>query len=392
MDKVDGDKIATTTVDKTPSVKNGVATVSITEKALTDALKENNNAAKDGKADGQVIAIDVSTKKAADTTEVTLPSDALDKIADDNVSVKLVTGQGEIVLNDKALAQLVKDAGDDVVLNLTTGENGSVTLTAADSDSLGRGTASVTVAYDLPKDASKEDVRVYLLPNGDIAQAVELTDVEATKTEVTFETEVLGEFLITTEELAPARPEVKFDDVPADSWSAPYISDLASRGILTGDGKGNFQPKANVTREQFVKLLAGVAGAQPTETTMGFADVPESSWSAPYVSWAASMGLTSGTGDGKFTPAASMTRQDMCVMIYRYLNISGKTLTPENAPITFTDANEAAPWAQTAISMMQQAGILNGFETENGFAFRPTATATREECAKMLSILLEKLS
>ena len=49
---------------------------------------------------------------------------------------------------------------------------------------------------------------------------------------------------------------MSFDDVgEAHAWAKTEIESYADRGILAGDGKGNFMPDHNVTRAEFATLL-----------------------------------------------------------------------------------------------------------------------------------------
>ena len=137
-------------------------------------------------------------------------------------------------------------------------------------------------------------------------------------------------------------------------------------------------------------MLAGVAGANVTGyTSSRFPDVPLSRWSAPYIAWAADRGITTGTDGGNFAPTMRITREEMATMIYRYVQSSGKTLPAKNAPVIFADANLISGWAQTPVSVMQQAGIIDGNVTNGRYTFDPKVSASREECAKMLAVLYD---
>ena len=46
-----------------------------------------------------------------------------------------------------------------------------------------------------------------------------------------------------------------FSDVPANRWSAPYISYCVNLGILAGDGAGHFYPEGKLTGVAFAKML-----------------------------------------------------------------------------------------------------------------------------------------
>lgn len=423
--KVNGDRVSTTTVDKTPSVKNGSATVTFSSSALSDALDENKKEAKREDADKTYIELDVKTSKSVDDTTITVPRSSLDKLADEDTGLKLTTNQGTVTFDYRALAEIY-DACDktNIEFYLEEEDDDQYALLIKDGSSdvidLGRGSVEVTFDYKLKSGEKSSDVKVYRIGNGDktwlatyggstvygaadvyAAAPTYVTDMKAdyssSKKKVTFTTDALGTFLITTDTLktgsgstTPTPTYTTFVDVPSSRWSATYINRLASLGIINGTGGGYFEPTLYVTREEFVKMLAGVAGANVTGyTSSRFPDVPLSRWSAPYIAWAADRGITTGTDGGNFAPTMRITREEMATMIYRYVQSSGKTLPAKNAPVIFADANLISGWAQTPVSVMQQAGIIDGNVTNGRYTFDPKVSASREECAKMLAVLYD---
>lgn len=423
--KVNGDRVSTTTVDKTPSVKNGSATVTFSSSALSDALDENKKEAKREDADKTYIELDVKTSKSVDDTTITVPRSSLDKLADEDTGLKLTTNQGTVTFDYRALAEIY-DACDktNIEFYLEEEDDDQYVLLIKDGSSdvidLGRGSVEVTFDYKLKSGEKSSDVKVYRIGNGDktwlstyggstvygaadvyAAAPTYVTDMKAdyssSKKKVTFTTDALGTFLITTDTLKTGSGSTTttptynaFVDVPSSRWSATYINKLASLGIINGTGGGYFEPTLYVTREEFVKMLAGVAGANVTGyTSSRFPDVPLSRWSAPYIAWAAERGITTGTDGGNFAPTMRITREEMATMIYRYVQSSGKTLPAKNAPVIFADANLISGWAQTPVSVMQQAGIIDGNVTNGRYTFDPKVSASREECAKMLAVLYD---
>lgn len=423
--KVNGDRVSTTTVDKTPSVKNGSATVTFSSSALSDALDANKKEAKREDADKTYIELDVKTSKSVDDTTITVPRSSLDKIADEDTGLKLTTNQGTVTFDYRALAEIY-DACDktNIEFYLEEEDDDQYVLLIKDGSSdvidLGRGSVEVTFDYKLKSGEKSSDVKVYRIGNGDktwlatyggstvygaadvyAAAPTYVTDMKAdyssSKKKVTFTTDALGTFLITTDTLKTGSGSTTttptynaFVDVPSSRWSATYINKLASLGIINGTGGGYFEPTLYVTREEFVKMLAGVAGANVTGyTSSRFPDVSLSRWSAPYIAWAADRGITTGTDGGNFAPTMRITREEMATMIYRYVQSSGKTLPAKNAPVIFADANLISGWAQTPVSVMQQAGIIDGNVTNGRYTFDPKVSASREECAKMLAVLYD---
>lgn len=425
--KVDGDKVTTTKVNKSPSVKSKKATASFSSSAITDAIDDVKKGYKDDKADKKVIHLDVDTSKSCDETVVTIPTKSVDKIADADASLKIETAQGTFMIDEDALANLADDAsGSDIDFCIEEIDDDEFRLYAKSSKKyltdLGKGEAEIVLSYTLKKNEKAADVRVYRIGDAedtylaapsdavygalDVMGAVvsgtvtEMKDAEYKSKKVTFTADDLGTFRITTDVLTtgttttpPTNPGTSstFYDVPMSRWSAPYIYKLANAGIVSGTGGNMFQPTLYVSREEFVKMLAGVAGANVSAYTGSkFSDVPTSRWSAPYIAWAASLGVTNGDTASTFAPTKYITRQEMAAMIYRYVQISGKTLPTRNTAKNFTDSSLISSWATAAVSTMQQAGIIDGNAlSTGGYAFEPLTSASREECAKMLAVLYD---
>ena len=424
--KVDGQKVSTTTVDRTPSVSGNSASVSISSSTLSDALEKNKKEAKHENADKTFIELDVKTSKSVEDTTVTVPVKSLDKIAKEDTGLSVVTNQGTLQLDYHALSRIASAAGkSEVSIALEEDSKDQYTLMIKDGSSkiidLGSGDAEISFAYKLKSGERASDVKVYRVGDGSktwmstyggstvyagtdtyaAATGNYVTDMGAeyneSKKKVTFSTDALGTFLVTTDNLQTggnsnnSNPSyTTFVDVPSYRWSAQYINKLASLGVINGTGGGYFEPTLYVTREEFVKMLAGVARANVSSyTTSYFPDVSPYRWSAPYIAWAVNHGVTAGTDGGMFAPEMKITREEMAAMIYRYTQSAGKTLPNKNVPVAFADSYNIDSWAVTAVSVMQQAGIIDGNVVNGRYTFDPKVPATREECAKMLCLLYE---
>ena len=183
----------------------------------------------------------------------------------------------------------------------------------------------------------------------------------------------------------PTETPFPFTDVPESRWSYPYIQQLYDAGVVSGTSATTFEPTANVTRAQFVTMLAGLQGADVSAYTSGkFADVPADAWYAPYVNWAAENGVVYGVSDTAFAPDAEISRQDMAAMLYRYAGQFGIQLGTGNPAITFTDEADIADYALPAVEALQRAGVISGMPDGS---FRPRDTATREQACVMLCLL-----
>ena len=175
-----------------------------------------------------------------------------------------------------------------------------------------------------------------------------------------------------------------FTDVAADRWSYTYIKQMYDAGVVSGMTPTTFEPAGDVTRAQFVTMLAGLAKADVSQyPATSFRDVPEGAWYAPYVNWALANGIVSGTSATTFSPDAKITRQDMAVMLYQYTQrydvaLQQQTVTP------FMDESSISAYALPAVQVLHRAGVISGMPDGS---FQPLGTATREQACVVLCAL-----
>ena len=78
----------------------------------------------------------------------------------------------------------------------------------------------------------------------------------------------------------------------------------------------NFSAEADCTRAMVVTYLWKLAGSPKTGTS-NFSDVPTNADYAQAVAWAVEQGITSGTGNGRFSPNSTCTRGQIVTFPYR---------------------------------------------------------------------------
>ena len=198
-----------------------------------------------------------------------------------------------------------------------------------------------------------------------------------------------------TESIPKLQITIVFDDVTAGKdWFAPYVYDLVAQGILNGkgiraDGTPYFDPQGLITRAEFSKILAAASGENlgAYEGVSKFTDV-QGHWASTYINWAYEKGIVTGFPDGTFGANAQITREQMAVMICRYAAYKGISLPKTTAKANFADDNQIT-WSSEYVYAMQQAGIINGYNENGVFYFRPAGNATRAEAATMISKFLD---
>ncbi|MEG1823075.1 MAG: S-layer homology domain-containing protein [Clostridiales bacterium] len=182
-----------------------------------------------------------------------------------------------------------------------------------------------------------------------------------------------------------------FPDVPTNEWYTSYVNDLIQQGLVKGYENGLFLPQNNITRGEFVKILAEASKEDLTlfKGQSVFTDVPKNSWYAPYIMWAYSLGIVTGNGDQTFSPENNISRQEMMVIQQRYATyISKITLPAMVSQMVFSDDAQIATWARDAVKSLQIAGIVNGSDNNK---LAPTAFSTRAEATKVVSSFLALL-
>ena len=107
-----------------------------------------------------------------------------------------------------------------------------------------------------------------------------------------------------------------FSDVSTDSYYVKAVAWAVENGITTGTGNGRFSPDDACTRAQIVTFLFRALGRQ-TDTRTEFSDVPADSYYANAVAWAVENNITNGIGNGLFGPGSNCTRAQIVTFLYR---------------------------------------------------------------------------
>ncbi len=185
----------------------------------------------------------------------------------------------------------------------------------------------------------------------------------------------------------PAQPESGiFNDVEETNWAYPYIEKLYTEKIMEGDGKGNFDPKRPIKREEFLKILLLALDVEIEENGDSvFSDVNSSDWYAPFVNTAYKLGLTNGMGDGSFGVGQTISRQDMAVLANRVAALKGVELTAKGEK-KITDIDSVSDYAKESVQILANAGIISGDEYA---IFNPEGNALREQAAKIICMMME---
>lgn len=185
---------------------------------------------------------------------------------------------------------------------------------------------------------------------------------------------------ITVELEANENNFIDMDEVSV--WAIDYVNKAIDLELIAGDGNNRINPKENITRAEFVKLLLEVMGETPEEEFNGiFNDVDMHHWYAPYVERASILGIVNGTGNGDFLPEQNITRQDMAVIIANAFNLTGE-------PQHISDADQVSVYAINAVNVVIYNGLMLGVGDNY---FNPGDTVTREMAITIIVRILENM-
>ena len=259
------------------------------------------------------------------------------------------------------------------------------------------GAEAVTVLGDTPygvqlfipyMPAADEDV------NSIIIQYLREDGTEETVTECRYDTERGGVVFVVSHlsKFGVAYRPAAFSDADANHWAAPYITFLTSRGVISGYAGGGFNPDGKATRGAFLTVLtrafsaANVSSSAPIQV---YSDVsPSSSLAAP-ACWVYFNNLAAGITTGNtLRPNEAITREDMALLLNNAASGMGLRIRSKGLDAGYTDAAQISSQAQSAVTRLRAAGIL---EMAENYKFNPKATLNRGEMAQVISKLLSTL-
>ncbi len=174
-----------------------------------------------------------------------------------------------------------------------------------------------------------------------------------------------------------------FADVKTGVWYTPGIMEAVKAGYFSGMSETTFQPSGNLTRAQFVLVLAKIDGVDLTsykDKTTPFTDVKKGAWYAPAVAWAYEKGYTGGMSATRFGTNDKITREQLARFFYVYAEKNGIEVAGRADLSAFTDAAKISSWAKDCVSWAVDAGLISGMTPTT---IGPRGNATRAQAARI---------
>ncbi len=191
----------------------------------------------------------------------------------------------------------------------------------------------------------------------------------------------------------------RFSDLTSH-WSKDEVTAAVGQGWVTGYPDGTFRPDKQVTRAEFVKMLAGAIKLTPDSiaselyraaaadaikqapklTDMDAHWLNRLGWYEP--SLAFGLVVPADYTTRHFDPAKPITRREIAVMTVRAMGLIYPAVYYEKEALAFADANQIPTWLNGYVREATQAGVLKGFPNKT---IAPERQATRAEAVAMVN-------
>ncbi|MFA9465874.1 MAG: S-layer homology domain-containing protein [Velocimicrobium sp.] len=375
---------------------NGSASASIPDKSISDAItKAQADAKAQGKTtNGVSVALDVTMPEGATTLTATLSRNALNHLVSAGVTNLEINGSPVTVSFDqKALTEIQKQSSGNVSISIAPQTNLSkgakkligsrplynITVGYGDNStvsSFGDGVTTVGIPYTPENgEAISGLYAVYVNEKGK-ATRVAGSSYDANSGCIIFTVPHFSMYGV-----GYIAPSAKFTDI-SSHWAKKRIDYVVGRGLLSGTTKTMFDPDAAMTRGMLVTALGRLVGVDVSSyTTSSFTDVKVGSTFQPYIEWAYKNDIIQGIRHKQFVPDKEITREEIAVIIANFAKATGYTLPAVRESTTYADASSIGSAYKTAVTAMQQAGIMTGGKNNK---FKPKTNATRAAVSSMI--------
>ena len=276
-----------------------------------------------------------------------------------------------------AMAQAIEDAINALVRRSSGGDDSDPTYAIEVGKDIRNGTVTANRRY-----AERGDTVIITVKPDDGFKLDDLTVTDKNGKELKLTDKGNGKYTFTmpagkVEINAAFVKEVEtspFSDVSTSAYYYEAVKWAQEKGITGGIGNGLFGPNRPCTRAQIVTFLWRAAGSPEPKAMSSFADVSTDAYYAKAVAWAVENGITTGTGDGKFSPDTTCTRAQSVTFLFRAI---GKLV---DSKAEFSDVLTDSYYAN-AVAWAVENGVTNGI---GDGLFGPDNSCTRAQIVTFL--------
>lgn len=169
-----------------------------------------------------------------------------------------------------------------------------------------------------------------------------------------------------------------FSDVTEDSWFYNDVMKAYDSKIIQGKSERRFAPNDSVTAAEFITMLCRADGNDLAQAQQG-------NWYDSAIAWGKQASIITDKDDWAENPDTALSREQMMLALWRFMNYKSETLSGESDLLEFSDAASVSADAKTAVGQLVAAGLIKG----DGSMLRPNDSLTRAETATILNRALD---
>ena len=191
-------------------------------------------------------------------------------------------------------------------------------------------------------------------------------------------------------------------DVSTEDWFHSYVLSGYRNRYIRGTSLTNFRfdPNRALTRGEFIAMLGRFHTLLEGPLNFGnrlpaFYDTQTRTFYTTYLIWAVEAGIIQGDGAGRFHPNAVMTREQMALVLARYIatyELESHFYEASRDRGQYADADRISSAARAAAHQLRNFDIMHGSRGVNDvpgvYYFRPQDNAYRKEAAAVLGRML----
>ena len=394
------DSVTGTIATQGKADKNGKAIAIVKESEITEVIsKVTEAAAKLGARAAANVEIKIAVPADVKAIEASLPKSAVDKLADGKADAMTIsTSIAAITFDKEAVKTISAEIAGDVKITASKVNNSTLfdEVKQAVGDrpvlnfSVTSGDKTISqftgnVTVSLPYTPKEgEDTNAIVIYYINTQGKLELVS----NCVYNDETGMISFKTKHFSEYAVGYNKINFKDVADGAWYSKAVSFIAAREITTGTGNGDFSPEGKLTRGQFLTMVMKAYGIKPDANPEdNFTDAGNKFYTG-YLASAKRLGISEGVGNNSFAPDKQITREEMCTLLYNTLKLIGELPAGNSGKslTDFRDTDDIALWAKPAMSIFAETGIIGG----NLGKISPKDTTNRAQMVQVLFNLIKR--
>ena len=188
---------------------------------------------------------------------------------------------------------------------------------------------------------------------------------------------------VTTPNQAATAPTVDFTG--ASSWALEELNKAVEYGLYIDKIMNNYNQ--NITREEFCELVIKLYEKLKATETIPISPNPFRDTQNESILKAFGAGIVKGTSADSFSPYNPITRQDICVMLYRAITdaVANVNTNIDGVPM-FVDENLIGSWAIKEIKFAYKNNIMKGSDSNK---IMPRDNTNREQALLLIKRVYE---